>query len=182
MDEYQRGESIWETTGVKAIVAAVIILFFGVIFYLQIRPDPETTRNSYRRQPAANNSPRQTLPMPAGDTTSPHSYASEPPSVPYTPYTPDNPPSMPNQPMPPAGVPIRAEIQNPTTAPSPAAPMQPHSLSAPVTQVHSLNNVEEVMGSATSEGGKVGVTQTYRLPDQDGGGANQPLPKNDRQP
>jgi len=45
-------------------------------------------------------------------------------------------------------------------------------------EVHSLSDAADVMGAASSEVGEVGVTKTYKLPDDGGKSETLPLPNN----
>jgi hypothetical protein len=180
MAEQQHGEPVWESTGVKLAVATVIILIFAVIFYLQIRPEPAAS--TYPAKPAAGSSQEPGQSAPDNSETSQPSYATDTPDTIYGAYPPDSPTSIPGQQLPAPSMPARTEIQNPPATSSSSPVTESRTFSTPISQVHSLSDAEEVMGTAAGEMGKVGVTQSFRLPDQNGGSTNQPLPKNGKQP
>jgi len=70
--------------------------------------------------------------------------------------------------------PVPASAPEPIQGLRPAAGIQ--TLPAPVTEVHPLSDAEEVMGAPSSEVGEIGVTRTYKLPDQEWQDEILPLP------
>ncbi len=71
------------------------------------------------------------------------------------------------------------------TLPAPAVPAPVQGLApkaeiqmlpAPLTEVHPLSDAEEVMGAPSSEVGEIGVTRTFKLPDDEGQTEAYPLP------
>jgi hypothetical protein len=59
---------------------------------------------------------------------------------------------------------------SPAPAPdrTPATAAGVRTLQAPLTEVHPLSDAERVMGAASSEVGEVGVTRTFKLPEDSG--------------
>jgi hypothetical protein len=167
MVENRSGSTIWQSTGFKAIVAIVIILFFVVIFFIQRRSgDAGTGANGASpKQESGQGATR--LPAPENPDTSHPQY---PPDI------------MPNQENPAARMSGQTTTQTIPADPAINPKTESHTLQAPVTQVHSLSEAEEVMGAPSSEVGAVGVTKTYKLPDQNAPSKTNPLPKKDKQP
>jgi len=166
--EDRNGESIWESLPVKIAVSFVIILFFVVIFLLQREPDQTPGIVEIDTKPAQEKSSEATMmPVPGKpDTAQPQ-------------YTPD---SFSNQEHPAPSMPGQTVSKSLPTGPAPSPKAETHQLPAPTTQVHSLSDAEQVMGAPWSKEGEVGVTRTYKLPDENGRNPSNALPENEKQP
>jgi hypothetical protein len=168
MVENRSGGTIWQSTGFKMIVAIVIILIFVVIFFIQRRTGETagvTGTDARPKQESGEGATR--LPAP------------ENPDMSHPQYPPD---SWINQ-----GNPGSKMSGQTTTQPLPVDPAagpktETNTLQAPVTQVRPLSEAEEVMGAPSSEVGAIGVTKTYKLPDQNNPVKTNPLPNKEKQP
>jgi hypothetical protein len=170
--EDRNGESIWESLPVKIAVSFVIILFFVVIFLLQREPEQTPGLVEINAKPAQEKSGETTImPIPERpDAAQPQNTPGISPDILSSQEPPA--PAMPGQTV--------SKIVPPNTPPMPKAEV--HQLPAPSTQVHPLSDADEVMGAPWSDVGEVGVTRTYKLPDENGRNPSTALPKKERQP
>jgi hypothetical protein len=159
---------VWQSTGFKMIVAIVIILFFVAIYFIQRRMGETSGVTGTDVRPKQESGP--------GATKLP---ASENPDASRPQFPPDG---WTNQEPPGAKMSGQTSTQSLPVDPAAGPKTETHSLQAPVTQVHPLSEAEEVMGAPSSEVGAVGVTKTYKLPDQNNPAKTNPLPKKEKQP
>jgi hypothetical protein len=168
MVENRSGGKVWQSTGFKTIVAIVIILFFVVIFFIQRRMGETSGITGTDARPKQESGQGATrLPAP------------ENPDASRPQFPPDG---WTNQESPGSKMSGQTSTQSLPVDPAVGLKTETHTLQAPVTQVHSLSEAEEVMGAPSSEVGAVGVTKTYKLPDQNNPAKTNPLPKKEKQP
>jgi hypothetical protein len=162
------GNSFWESPVIKLGVAVVIILFFVAVFFIQRRLGETNGGAGTAAKPVQGVTPGATrLPAP------------EPPNAAQPQYPLG---TWPNQAPPASKMSGQTTTQPLPTDPALAPKTESHPLAAPVTEVHPLSDAESVMGAPSSEVGEVGVTRTFKLPDQNNQSKTLPVPKKEKQP
>jgi hypothetical protein len=168
MIENRHGGTIWESPSFKLLVAIVIILAFVAIFFIQRKLGQTSGVSGTDIKPKQGNSTGATrLPAPENPDASNPQYPLD---------------SWTNHENPASKMSGQTTTQSLPADPALSPKTETHPLSAPITQVHPLSEAEEVMGAPSSEVGQVGVTRTYKLPDQNSPSKTNPLPKKEKQP
>lgn len=155
----------------KIASVVILVLIFGALFLIQkemrkaggtaqayVQPVEKGTFKE-AKEPAQ---PR--VPPPAVPSMTPDAQ----PRIAVPPPKAGSPPVLPTF----TQAPVRSAAPPPPRTSQPGIQMLP----APVTEVHPLSDAEEVMGAPSSELGEVGVTRTYKLPEQEGQDETLPPP------
>ena len=147
-------ETIWKRNGFKIFMVAAIVIVCFAIFLFQRNREQSSGTTGIKENPTQGNRNRSVrLPISEGNETRQSTFPPEN----WSPNG-DSEPAIPGQPAS-GNFPTRTEVQKLPSSP---------------TQVHSLRDAEEVMGSASGGAGEIGVTRTYKLPDDKGSDKNSP--------
>ena len=154
------GETIWRGNGFKILVAAAIVLVCFAIFLIQRNREQSSGTIGIGENPTQGNRNKSArLPGSEGNKTRQSAFPPENWS-----------PSDEANPMVP-GQTISGELPGDSAHRSRT---EVHQLPSSPTQVHSLRDAEKVMGPAPDGAGEIGVTRTYKLPDDRGSNKNSP--------
>ena len=157
------GETIWKRNGFKIfMVAAIVIVCFAIFLFQRNREQSSGTTGIKENRTQGNRNRSVRLPVSEGNETRQSAFPPENWS-----------PSDEANPMVP-GQTISGELPGDSAHRSRTEVRQ---LPSSPTQVHSLRDAEKVMGPAPDGAGEIGVTRTYKLPDDSGRDTNSADPK-----